>query len=59
MAKQTKSASVPQTSLFPFFPDVIGHPYAGAALAGAYFVIMLFVSLKYHVVGDYNVETDF
>ncbi len=28
-------------------------------IAGFYFILMLVVSLKYHVIGDYNVETDF
>lgn len=59
MAKQPKQTAVPQTSLFPFFPEALNHRYAGAALAATYFLIMLIVSLKYHLVGDYNVETDF
>lgn len=28
-------------------------------MAAAYFVVMLVIALRYHVVGDYNVETDF
>ena len=59
MAKQSKQIPVPQTSLFPFFPEAVNHQYAGVALAATYFVVMLIVSLKYHLVGDYNVETDF
>ena len=59
MAKQSKQPTVLQTSVFPFFPEAVGHRYAGVVLAVTYFVIMLIVSLKYHIVGDYNVETDF
>lgn len=59
MAKQPKQPAIPQTSLFPFFPDYLNSRYAGLGLAGLYFIFMLIVSLKYHVVGDYNVETDF
>jgi hypothetical protein len=59
MAKQTRQTALPQTSLFPFFPETVNHRYAGAALAVLYFVLMLVVGLKYHLVGDYNVETDF
>ncbi len=59
MAKQAKQREIPQTSLFPFFPERLNNPYAGLWLAGLYFVVMLIVSLKYHIVGDYNVETDF
>ncbi len=59
MAKQTKQPAIPQISLFPFFPDYLNGGYAGVGIAGIYFILMLIVSLKYHVVGDYNVETDF
>lgn len=59
MAKQQKQSTVPQTSLFPFFPDALNHRYAGLALAVTYFVAILFVGLTYHIVGDYGVETDF
>jgi hypothetical protein len=59
MAKQTKQQTAPQTTLFPFFPEYVNNRYAGLALAGFYFLLMLVVSLKYHVIGDYNVETDF
>ncbi|MBI3110981.1 MAG: glycosyltransferase family 39 protein [Ignavibacteriales bacterium] len=58
MAKQ-KQPSISSTSLFPFFPDMVGHRLAGVALAALYFLVMAFIALKYHVVGDYNVETDF
>lgn len=59
MAKPPKRKNIPQTSLFPFFPDFLNGPYTGIGVAGLYFVLMLFVGLKYHVIGDYNVETDF
>jgi hypothetical protein len=58
MAKPPK-VQPPQTSLFPFFPEKLAHPMAGLVLASVYFVAMLFVGMKYHTVGDYNVETDF
>lgn len=60
MAKQSKQqSSVPQTSLFPFFQSFVNYANTGIWLAGVYFVLMLFVSLKYHIIGDYGVETDF
>ena len=58
MAKP-KQPSVSQTSLFPFFPESVNGRYAGLVLALVYFLLMLFVSLKYHIIGDYDVETDF
>jgi hypothetical protein len=59
MAKPSKQRTLPQTSLFPFFPDSVNSRYAGLGFAGLYFLLMLLVSLKYHIIGDYNVETDF
>ena len=59
MAKQSKHQTAPPTSLFPFFPEYVNSRYAGLVLSGLYFLLMLFVSLKYHIIGDYNVETDF
>ncbi len=60
MAKQPKQqSSVPQTSLFPFFQEFVQNAHAGIWLAGVYFFLMLFISLKYHIIGDYGVETDF
>ncbi|HTY36180.1 MAG TPA: glycosyltransferase family 39 protein [Bacteroidota bacterium] len=59
MAKQPKPQNIPQTSLFPFFPDFLASRFAGIAIAGFYFLVMLLIALKYHVVGDYDVETDF
>lgn len=51
--------SAPRTSLFPFIPHLLGHRWAGYVLSGIYGILMLWISLKYHVIGDYNVETDF
>ena len=59
MAKQSRQQTAPQTSLFPFWPDYVNNRYAGLVLSGLYFLLMLFISLKYHIIGDYNVETDF
>jgi hypothetical protein len=59
MARQPRTQAVPQTSLFPFFSGQLSHRFAGLGIAGLYFVVMLLISLQYHVVGDYNVETDF
>ncbi|HTP81019.1 MAG TPA: glycosyltransferase family 39 protein [Bacteroidota bacterium] len=43
----------------PLFPALSRQPRLGLFLALAYGVVMLFIALKYHVVGDYGVETDF
>lgn len=50
---------IPSTSLFPFFTERVEHPYFGYMLAGTYFVVLAAINLKYHIVGDYGVETDF
>jgi hypothetical protein len=59
MAKHSRQQTGPQTSLFPFFSEYVNSRYAGLVLSGLYFFLMLFVSVKYHIIGDYNVETDF
>ena len=59
MGKPTKQYNIPQTSLFPFLPGAVQHRFAGLAIAALYFFVMLVISLKYHIVGDYGVETDF
>jgi 4-amino-4-deoxy-L-arabinose transferase-like glycosyltransferase len=59
MAKQSRQQTVPQTSLFPFLPEAVNHAYAGLAIAALFFIVMVFIGLKYHIVGDYGVETDF
>lgn len=48
-----------EITVFPFFKKYREHPFAGAAIAIAYFVLILFLGLQYHVVGDYEVESDF
>jgi len=48
-----------EASLQEIFTKLIDYRYLGLALAAAYFVIILIVSLLYHKVGDYGVETDF
>ncbi|MCK9409994.1 MAG: glycosyltransferase family 39 protein [Bacteriovoracaceae bacterium] len=65
MAKQhptrSKTEKQPLTdiSVFPFFTKYLGHHLAGAAIGLVYFIVILSIGLKYHVVGDYHVETDF
>ena len=59
MAKPSRQQTTPQTSLFPFWPHYVNHRYAGLVLSGLYFLLLLLISLKYHIIGDYNVETDF
>jgi hypothetical protein len=65
MAKQRPSRLKSETrplndiSVFPFFKEYLGHPLAGAGIGLVYFITMLWIGLKYHVVGDYHVETDF
>jgi 4-amino-4-deoxy-L-arabinose transferase-like glycosyltransferase len=65
MAKQrpsrVPSAKLPlnDISVFPFFQEYLGHRLAGAAIGLAYTVTMLIIGIKFHVVGDYHVETDF
>jgi 4-amino-4-deoxy-L-arabinose transferase-like glycosyltransferase len=59
MTKQLRQPAVPQTSLFPFFPEAVNHARAGLAIAVLFFIVMVFIGLKYHIVGDYGVETDF
>lgn len=61
MSRQPKQRPVPppQTSLFPFLPTVVQHPRLGLWIGVSYGLLMLFMGLKYHVVGDYGIETDF
>jgi hypothetical protein len=59
MARSTKQKSAPSTSLMPYAESLVEHRYAPVALAALYFVVMVWIALKYHVVGDYGVETDF
>ena len=57
-AKQ-ENTSAKHISVFPFISKQLQHPLAGAVIALSYFAGILFIGLTNHVVGDYNVETDF
>lgn len=46
-------------SVFPFLKKYQNSRYAGLSIALFYFALMVFVGLKYHIVGNYDVETDF
>ncbi len=48
-----------EISVFPFFKTQLQNRFAGAIIAAVYFVVILYIGIKYHVVGDYHVETDF
>jgi 4-amino-4-deoxy-L-arabinose transferase-like glycosyltransferase len=48
-----------QPSLQEIFTKFVQYRYLGLAIAILYFVILLIVSLLFHKVGDYGVETDF
>jgi hypothetical protein len=56
MNNQVKSKEAP---LQEIFTKIIKYRYLGIIIAAIYFVIILIVSLLYHKVGDYGVETDF
>ena len=46
-------------SVFPFFKEYLEHRFSGIFIAGIYLFTLLYIGLRYHVVGDYHVETDF
>ncbi|GBD88552.1 hypothetical protein BMS3Abin03_02488 [bacterium BMS3Abin03] len=48
-----------QRSFKEIFDSIISYRHLGIVIAAAYFVVLLIVSLTYHKVGDYGVETDF
>ena len=48
-----------ETSLQEIFTRLIEFRYDGIVIASLYFFIILIVSLLFHKVGDYGVETDF
>ena len=48
-----------EISVFPFFRVPLQHRFAGAVIALTYAVVMLYIGLTYHIIGDYHVETDF
>ena len=41
------------------FGKLLEFKYLGLLIAGVYFIVLLIISLLYHKVGDYGVETDF
>ena len=55
----TNDIAPQRTSLFPLFPSLLQHRYTGLALALVYCVILMIVNVRYHIIGDYGVETDF
>jgi hypothetical protein len=61
MARKTPAPEIvlQRTSLFPFFPSLLQHRHAGAAIALLYFIVLTVLSIQYHQIGDYGVETDF
>ncbi len=56
---KTEKIALKDISVFPFFKEYLEHKFAGAAIALAYLVVMIYIGVTYHVVGDYHVETDF
>jgi hypothetical protein len=54
-----QTAAAKHISIFPFMTKHLEHPFAGAVIAVSYCAVILWIGLTYHVVGDYNVETDF
>ena len=48
-----------KVSLEESFNKLVQFRYLGLVIAGSYFVILLILSLLYHKVGDYGIETDF
>ena len=47
------------TSLNGLFDKLIQSKYTGIIIALVYFIVLLILSLLYHKVGDYGIETDF
>ena len=56
---KTDKIALKDISVFPFFKEYLEHNLTGVVLAVMYLVVMLYIGLTYHVVGDYHVETDF
>jgi 4-amino-4-deoxy-L-arabinose transferase-like glycosyltransferase len=56
---KTEKIALKDISVFPFFKEYLAHRFACTAIAAIYLIVMLYIGLTYHVVGDYNVETDF
>ncbi len=60
MAQKAKHQNpAPPPAVAPLFPSLTRHSAIGSIIAALYGLLMLAVGLKYHVVGDYGVETDF
>jgi hypothetical protein len=57
-AKGTRTTPT-EVSLFPFFQKHLASKYAPLMFSGAFFIVMLVLSLANHKIGDYDVETDF
>ncbi len=57
--KGPRSQTSAETSLFPWFPNILKSNRFPLVLALVYFVVMTYFSLTYHKIGDYDVETDF
>jgi Dolichyl-phosphate-mannose-protein mannosyltransferase len=55
-SKQTHSG---KQSLQEIFNKILQYQHLGLIIAGLYLTILLIVSLLYHKIGDYGVETDF
>jgi len=47
------------TSVMEFLNRIFRFKYTGLSIALLYFIVVLIISLMYHKVGDYGVETDF
>ncbi len=56
--KQTEPTAA-RSALFPYLRTVPEHPRFPLFIALAYGIVMLFIGLRAHVVGDYAVETEF
>ncbi|HEY4611965.1 MAG TPA: glycosyltransferase family 39 protein [Bacteroidota bacterium] len=60
MPKQHKQPTSQSSFSFSVVaPSFAGNPNAALIVAGIFGVVMLVINLSYHVIGDYNVETDF
>jgi hypothetical protein len=68
MAKQAQSSKrtderrrpdSASASLLPVADKVLAHPKLPAAFAIVYVLVMVFIGVSFHTVGDYHVETDF
>ncbi len=58
MARTPQNAEKPG-GILPGLDTLAGHRYAVPGLGLATFVVFVIIAFRYHVVGDYGVETDF